>query len=172
MLNPHPRTSSTTHTGSHPSTAATGRDGHAGPSVLVREEGVPLGESSRDGTSHLGTCRPRQVVATFRGIEPWPLPPWEDPGVDHARKAASSGAGVHLASASSRRAKDVATALQWLRDGAPIDDVRTVIEVRHRFELSPEFARRYAANIVRAAANVLRAERSNPSREEIIHAVA
>jgi hypothetical protein len=72
----------------------------------------------------------------------------------------------------SPRSKDVATAFEWLCDGAPPEDVRTVIEVRHRFELAPSVARMYAIDIVRAAAMQLRTRPSNLYTEEPTHAVA
>jgi hypothetical protein len=75
-------------------------------------------------------------------------------------------------SSDSRLTKDTAHARAWLYDGAPLEDVVTVIEVRRRFELSPDVARRYATKVVRAAAKLLRAQSSNPSREETFHAAA
>jgi hypothetical protein len=47
-----------------------------------------------------------------------------------------------------RRLVDTASARLWLDDGAPAADVLTMIEVRHRFELSPDRARAYAVEIL------------------------
>jgi hypothetical protein len=172
MLNPYLRTTSTTHPGSHPSAAVTGSDVQTEPNTLISGEGGPLEGASRDPTWHPGSRRSRQVDHTLRGLEPWPPLSGVVSGIDHARMAPNASGSARSASARSRCSKDTATALQWLRKGAPIDDVRTVVEVRRRFELSPELARRYAANIVLAAVKVLRAERSNSTKEEITHAVA
>lgn len=43
---------------------------------------------------------------------------------------------------------DTASARLWLDDGAPIADVLTMLEVRHRFELSRTAARAYAVEIL------------------------
>jgi hypothetical protein len=172
MLNSDPRTGSTTHPGSHAAKVVPGPDNGIGSGAPCRDEGAPLGDTSRDPTSHPGTHRSRRVTSTSRRLEPWPLAPGEVAGAERARMAPASGGGPRSATVVSRRSRDMATALQWLREGAPIQDVRKVVEVRRRFELSPEFARQYATNIVHAAAKRLRAERLNPSREEIIHAVA
>lgn len=172
MLNPHPRTTSVRRPASHLPTVLPRRDVRTQAIAMDRCEGVRLGVTSRDGTSHAGTHRSRQVPSTLRRVEPSPLRPREVAGSKRPSPAPTSRVGVRSANAPSRRSRDTVTALQWLRDGAPIEDARTVIEVRRRFELSPELARRYAINIVRAAIGMLRAERSNPSREEITHAVA
>ena len=47
-----------------------------------------------------------------------------------------------------RRLVDTASACLWLDDGAPLADILTVLEVRHRFELSPANARAYAVEIL------------------------
>jgi hypothetical protein len=47
-----------------------------------------------------------------------------------------------------RRLVDTASAHLWLADGAPVADVLTMLEVRHRFELSPTAARAYAVEIL------------------------
>ena len=50
-----------------------------------------------------------------------------------------------------RPAEDIRLAQLWLAGQAPIVNVITVLEVRHRFELSPVDCRAYAAEIVLAA---------------------
>lgn len=50
-----------------------------------------------------------------------------------------------------RRLSDTLAARQWLAEGAPIADVLTMLEVRRRFEFSPDFARAYAVEILSAA---------------------
>jgi hypothetical protein len=50
----------------------------------------------------------------------------------------------------SRRAKDIASARLWLSHAVPLTDVLTMLEVRHRFDLSPDLARTYAVEILRA----------------------
>ena len=47
-----------------------------------------------------------------------------------------------------RRVVDMASSRLWLDDGAPIADVLTMLEVRHRFELSPAASRAYAVEIL------------------------
>ena len=47
-----------------------------------------------------------------------------------------------------RRLVDTASARLWLDDGAPVADVLTMLEVRHRFKLSPPDARTYAIEIL------------------------
>lgn len=50
-----------------------------------------------------------------------------------------------------RRLSNTLAARQWLAEGAPIADVLTMLEFRRRFELSPDFARAYAVEILSAA---------------------
>jgi hypothetical protein len=64
-----------------------------------------------------------------------------------ATKAVSSGRNCD----SLRRGEDIRTAQDWLASGAPIADVLTVLEVRHRFDLSASDCRAYAVEILRAA---------------------
>lgn len=47
-----------------------------------------------------------------------------------------------------RRLVDTASARLWLDNGVPLADVLTMLEVRHRFELSPSDARTYAVEIL------------------------
>ena len=53
--------------------------------------------------------------------------------------------------ADARRIADTASARHWLAEGAPIADVLTMLEVRHRFELSPHDSRAYTVEILLAA---------------------
>ena len=50
-----------------------------------------------------------------------------------------------------RRIADTASARQWLAEGIPVADVLTMLEVRRRFEFSPQIARSYAVEILLAA---------------------
>lgn len=68
----------------------------------------------------------------------------------------------------SRRAKDIALARLWLGYAVPLVDVLTMLEVRYRFELTPDEARVYAVAIL-AAAN---AEDKTIHREEKHYAAA
>ena len=76
--------------------------------------------------------------------------------------------------ADARRIADTDSARQWLAEGAPIADVLTMLEVRHRFELSPHVARAYAFEILSAARAEI--DRTNhlqiTPRKEQVHAVA
>ena len=56
-----------------------------------------------------------------------------------------------------RRRSDIASAQQWLAEGAPVADVLTMLEVRHRFNLSSADCQVYAVEILRAAQRALRA---------------
>lgn len=49
------------------------------------------------------------------------------------------------------RRADTVLAIVWLAEGAPIADVLTMLEVRHRFEFSSADCRAYAIEILWAA---------------------
>ncbi len=61
-----------------------------------------------------------------------------------------------------RRLVDTASARLWLADDAPIADVLTMLEVRHRFELSPLDCRAYAVEILWAAQRPVGARNARP----------
>jgi hypothetical protein len=70
-------------------------------------------------------------------------------------------------------AKDIRLVQEWLAIHAPIADVITVVEVRHRFEFAPIDCRAYAIEIVRAAKSLSRSESEpNPNLKEFHHAAA
>jgi hypothetical protein len=46
------------------------------------------------------------------------------------------------------RILDLASACLWLADGVPVADVLTMLECRHRFELSPTQCRAHAVEIL------------------------
>ena len=73
-----------------------------------------------------------------------------------------------------RRRLDIASARQWLAEGAPISDVLTMLEVRHRFELPSADGRAYAIGILRAAQQPTRTPKPtlNSHRKEAHHALA
>jgi hypothetical protein len=68
-----------------------------------------------------------------------------------ARELASRHSQEHRSAVLSRRLADTASTRFWLVDGFPIADVLTMLEVRRRFELSPDVARTYAVEILSAA---------------------
>lgn len=72
------------------------------------------------------------------------------------------------------RLVDIASAHLWLAEGAPIADVLTVLEVRHRFEFSRTDCRAYATEILRAAQHEIDAAKRdpNPTPKETNYAVA
>jgi hypothetical protein len=76
--------------------------------------------------------------------------------------------------ACNRRRLDIAEARQWLAEGAPISDVLTMLEVRHRFDLSSADCRVYAVEILRAAQQAIRSPKPtlSPQRKEAHHALA
>lgn len=67
-----------------------------------------------------------------------------DPDSFTNRKAAVPGIDRQSLSLS----EDVRLAQDWLADGAPVADVITVLEARHRFELSPAHCRALAVEIL------------------------
>ena len=64
-----------------------------------------------------------------------------------ATKAVTSGKNYD----SLRRGEDIRAAKDWLACGAPIADVLTMLEVRHRFDLFASDCRAYAVEILWAA---------------------
>ena len=64
-----------------------------------------------------------------------------------ATKAVTSGKNYD----SPRRGEDIRAAQDWLACGAPIGDVLTMLEVRHRFDLFASDCRAYAVEILWAA---------------------
>ena len=75
---------------------------------------------------------------------------------------------------SNRRRLDIAAARQWLAVGAPVADVMTMLEVRHRFDLSSADGRVYAVEILRAAQQLVHIPKPtlNSHRKEAHHALA
>ena len=92
-----------------------------------------------------------------------------DPASFANRKAAWSGndrQSLHFA-------EDIGLAQQWLADDAPVADVITMLEARHRFELSPTHCRALAVEILWAAQG--RSQRNtdlNPKLKESSYAAA
>lgn len=79
-----------------------------------------------------------------------------------------------LKAARNRERLDIASAKLWLADGAPIADVLTMLEVRHRFKLSSADCRAYATEVLWAAQQQIHTTKSNlkPRRKEPHHAIA
>jgi hypothetical protein len=68
-----------------------------------------------------------------------------------ARELASRSPKDRRSAALSRQLADTASVRLWLADGFPFADILTMLEVRRRFELSPDVARAYAVEILSAA---------------------
>lgn len=69
--------------------------------------------------------------------------------------------------------EDIRLARLWLACGTPIADVMTMLEVRHRFELSPDDCRAYAIEILWAAQSESRTEANRKSTpKELPYAAA
>jgi hypothetical protein len=68
---------------------------------------------------------------------------------------------------------DLALACLWLSEGAPIGDVLTMLECRHRFDLSSAACQVYAVEILGAVERHLQAleGRPNPTPKESEYAV-
>ena len=93
----------------------------------------PMSKPARSGNES------DRVLATLRtGVDPSKL----------ARELARRHPG---GAGSARRLVDTASVRLWLADGASIADVLTMLEVRHRFDLSPANSRAYAVSILCAA---------------------
>ena len=58
---------------------------------------------------------------------------------------------------------DLGLACLWLAEGAPIGDVLTMLESRHRFELSSAASRAYAVEIIWAAERHVKAIEDHPN---------
>jgi hypothetical protein len=73
-----------------------------------------------------------------------------------------------------RRIVDAASARLWLADGIPFTDAITMLEVRRRFELSPDHCRAHAVEVVWTAWRAISARKNSQIsyREESHHAVA
>jgi hypothetical protein len=73
-----------------------------------------------------------------------------------------------------RRIFDVASAQLWLTEGVPFADAITMLEVRRRFELSPNECRVYAIETVFVAQKENCGSKHQPiaNQEEIQNAVA
>jgi hypothetical protein len=81
----------------------------------------------------------------------------------------------HLGDAGfARRLVDTASARLWLAEGAPVADILTMLEVRHRFDLSLADCRAYAVEILLAAQQEIDAcnPRPIPTTKETRYAAA
>jgi hypothetical protein len=58
---------------------------------------------------------------------------------------------------------DLALARLWLSEGAPFGDVLTMLECRHRFDLSSAACQAYAVEILRAAERYMQALEGHPN---------
>ena len=91
-----------------------------------------------------------------------------------ARELALRHSQEHRSAVLSHRLADTASARLWLADGFPITDLLTMLEVRRRFEFSPDVARAYAVEILSVAKAEI--EHANQiqftHRKEQFHAVA
>jgi hypothetical protein len=72
----------------------------------------------------------------------------------------------------SRHAKDIASARLWLADAVPLADLLTMLEVRHRFDLSPDLARTYAVEILWAIQHPENSLINRPTTTKEIHYAA
>jgi hypothetical protein len=82
--------------------------------------------------------------------------------------------GRRYGKASARRTVDIASARLWLAEGFPVEDVATMLEGRHRFELSACECRAHAVEILLAVRQAMLAEgkgRISP-RHEVRNAAA
>ena len=69
-------------------------------------------------------------------------------GIDPARLTRELAAQHPGDAGFARRLVDAASARLWLADGVPIADILTMLEVRHRFDLSPSASRAHAVEIL------------------------
>jgi hypothetical protein len=96
----------------------------------------------------------------------------------HSIRLLRSFAGLKLTLSNSdreslSRAKDIRIAQEWLSVGAPLADVITVLEVRHRFDFPPAKCRAYATEIASMARSLSRPKAGPKSNsKESIYAAA
>ena len=108
------------------------------------------------------------------------LNPTRNPGArgGHSIRLLRSFAGHKLTLSESdreslSRAKDLRIAQEWLSVGAPIADVITVLEVRHRFDFPPARCRAYALEIASIAQSLPRPKSGpNSTSKESTYAAA
>lgn len=72
------------------------------------------------------------------------------------------------------RSIDTTSARLWLEEGFSVADVLTILEIRHRFELSARDGRTYAVEILWAVQEEMRTGKDSSihPRKETHHAVA
>jgi len=76
--------------------------------------------------------------------------------------------------ASARRTVDIASGRLWLAEGFPVEEVATMLEARHRFELSASECRAHAVEVILDVRQAMLAEskgRISP-RDEVRNAAA
>ena len=96
-------------------------------------------------------CEIARILAALRaGIDPGKLT-----RKIAARHAQNPGAAGHFT--------DLGLACLWLSEGAPIGDVLTMLESRHRFELSSAASRAYAFEIIWDAERHVQAIEDHPN---------
>ena len=95
-------------------------------------------------------------------------------GIDPAKLTRELAAQHPGGAGFARRLVDTASARLWLEDGAPVADVLTMLELRHRFELTPANARAYAVEILWTAQHPVDAVHARPisTQKETRYAVA
>jgi len=95
-------------------------------------------------------------------------------GIDPARLTRELAAQHSGDAGFARRLVDAASARLWLADGAPIADVLTMLEVRHRFEVSPANARAYAVEVLSSVQHEMDGDSTHsiPPAKEIRYAAA
>jgi len=73
-----------------------------------------------------------------------------------------------------RRIVDTASVRLWLAEGVPSSDAITMLESRHRFELSPCDCRGYAIEILLSVRQAMQAEHGTliPTRKALHHVAA
>jgi len=93
-------------------------------------------------STHLPGVLPREVARTFAALRA---------GTDPCKLTREIAARHPESPRAAGRVLDLALACFWLAEGAPLCDVLTMLECRHRFELSSAACRAYAVEILRAA---------------------
>jgi hypothetical protein len=95
-------------------------------------------------------------------------------GVDHGELTRDLACRHPGGAGFARRLVDTASARLWLAEGAPVADVLTMLELRHRFDLSLADCRAYAVEILLAAQQEIDAcnPRPIPTTKETRYAAA
>ena len=116
-------------------------------------------------STHAPGVLPREMARTFAALRA---------GTDPCKLTREIAARHPESPRAAGRVVDLALACLWLAEDAPVADVLTMLECRHRFEFSSADCRAYAIEILWAAVHEIDPVKwvSNPTPKEPEYAVA